>query len=64
MMHVVFVPSYINWHTDQQWLRLSGYFPYWPWVVAILDGTPFRISKPRGNLQRLFWRRDRHCFFF
>ena len=63
MLHVILVPMYIQWHNDNKWRDLAGYFPFWPRVVAILDGTPFRISRPRGNLQRLFWRRDRHCFF-
>ena len=31
-----------------QWRNLSGTFPEWPTVVAILDCTPFRISKPKG----------------
>ena len=63
MMHVALVKNYIVWHSDNYWTSLAGYFPYWPRVVAILDGTPFKISKPRGNLWRLFWRRDRHAFF-
>ena len=45
------------------WRNIAGYFPTWPRVVAILDCTPFRISRPKGNFQRLFWRKDRHCFF-
>ena len=32
------------------WRRLAGVFPEWPTVVAILDCTPFRISKPKGKL--------------
>ena len=32
-------------------------------TVGVIDGTPHRQSKPKGNIQRLFWRRDRHCFF-
>ena len=63
MMHVVIVPEYIRWHSDAHWRSLAGYFPYFPRVVGIIDGTPFRISRPRGILQRLFWRKDRHCFF-
>ena len=63
MLHATYVPDYIRWHTHAQWTSLLGTLPYWPNVVAIIDGTPFRISRPRGNLQRLFWRRDRHCFF-
>ena len=63
LLHVSLVPTYIKWHTMNEWRNLVGSFPSWPRVVAILDCTPFRISKPMGNLQRLFWRRDRHCFF-
>lgn len=31
------------------WRNLIGTFPEWPRVVAILDCTPFRISKPTGQ---------------
>ena len=63
MLHVSYVPTYIKWHEDNYWRSLCGTFHHWPNVVAIIDGTPIRISKPKGNLQRLFWRKDRHCFF-
>ena len=63
LMHVYLVPRYVRWHSMQYWRSLRGTFSYWPHVVAIVDGTPFRISKPTGPIQRLFWRRDRHCFF-
>ena len=32
----------------QEWRNLAGTYPEWPRVVAILDCTPFRISKPKG----------------
>ena len=63
ILHVYLVRNYIRWHPNNHWRQLAGHFPYWPQVVAIVDGTPFRISKPKGLIQRLFWRRDRHCFF-
>ena len=63
IMHVYLVRNYIKWHSHDYWRSLAGHFAYWPRVVAIVDGTPFRISKPTGPMQRLFWRRDRHCFF-
>ena len=63
LLHVFLVPNYIKWHDNNHWNSLRGYFAYWPRVVAIVDGTPFRISKPKGHIQRLFWRKDRHCFF-
>ena len=63
ILHVYIVPKYITWHNFRKWNSLAGEFPEWPRVVAILDGTPFRISKPKGNIQRIFYRRDRHCFF-
>ena len=63
MLHVYLVPKYIRWHSDRTWRNSAGFFPEWPRVVAIVDGTPFRISKPKGNIQRIFYRRDRHCFF-
>ena len=63
LLHVYVVPKYIKWHNPWQWQSLAGKLAAWPRVVAILDGTPFRISKPKGNIQRIFYRRDRHCFF-
>ena len=29
---------------------MVGKFPDWPLVVAIIDCTPFRISKPKGKI--------------
>ena len=49
IFHVVLVPKYIVWHSPQQWRNLSGTIDYWPTVVAILDGTPLRISRPAGS---------------
>ena len=63
LMHVYVVPRYIRLHSMNTWNQLQGYFEHWPKVVAVVDGTPFRISKPKGLIQRLFWRKDRHCFF-
>ena len=63
VLHSYIVPKYIKWHNMNDWRKLRGTFPTWPNVVAILDCTPFRISKPAGHLQRLFYRGDRHCCF-
>ena len=63
LLHVFIVPRYIIWHNDRKWRSLAGYLPEWPRVVAIVDGTPFRISKPKGNIQHIFYRRDKHFFF-
>ena len=63
VLHVYLVKNYIKWHSMRYWQSLAGHFPYWPQVVGIVDGTPLRISKPTGLMQRLFWRKDRHCFF-
>ena len=49
MLHVVLVPKYIQWPSIQRWQSLAGSIPEWPQVVGILDGTPFRISRPRGK---------------
>ena len=48
-LHVYVVPKYIRWHSMAHWRRLAGYYPDWPNTVAILDCTPFRINKPKGN---------------
>ena len=49
VLHHYLVPKYIRWHSMQHWRRLRGTFPEWPRVVAIIDGTPFRISRPKGD---------------
>ena len=49
ILHVVIVPKYVQWHNPRKWLSLTGTIPQWPHVVAILDGTPFRISRPSGK---------------
>ena len=94
ILHASTVHKYIQWHSNQEWLNLAGTIALWPNVVAILDGTPFRINRPQGKCmnafkkllqiwlhtkcafyqfyvpnffpgkyQRIFYRRDRHCFF-
>ena len=49
-LHSWLVPKYIRWHSMAHWRRLAGTFPEWHNVVAILDCTPFRISKPKGYI--------------
>ena len=49
-LHAFLVPKYIRWHSMRDWQKLQGFYPEWPRVVAILDCTPFRISKPKGQL--------------
>ena len=48
LMHVEIVPKFVKWHSARRWHQLAGTYPQWPHVVGILDGTPFRISKPSG----------------
>ena len=55
ILHVHLVPKYICWHSMNQWRRLAGVYPEWPRVVAILDCTPFRISRPKGLSKSLSW---------
>ena len=49
LLHYYLVPNYIRWHGINKWNSLAGEFPEWPRVVAIIDGTPFRISRPKGR---------------
>ena len=49
ILHAYLVPKYIRWHSMAEWRNLAGTYPEWPQVVAILDCTPFRISKPKGQ---------------
>ena len=48
ILHSYLVPKYIHLHSMAHWRRLAGTFREWPTVVAIIDGTPFRISRPKG----------------
>ena len=48
ILHAAIVNKYIKWPSPQKWTRLAGTIPEWPHVVGILDGTPFRISRPAG----------------
>ena len=48
ILYSFLVPKYIKWHNMNTWRKFAGFFPEWPRVVAILDRTPFRISKPKG----------------
>ena len=48
VLHVDLVKKYIKWPNAQEGNALKGFYDHWPRVVAILDGTPFRISKPSG----------------
>ena len=64
IMHTYVVHRYIRWHDMNYWRSFGWlFFLLGQKVVAILDCTPFRISKPAGNLQRLFYRGDHHCCF-
>ena len=62
ILHNYVVPKYIRWHSMQHWRRLRGTFPEWPRVVAIIDGTPFRISRPKGMKSQ--WRNLLKCHDF
>ena len=65
MLHVTTVNKYIRWHSHDEWMSLAGSIPEWPRVVGILDGTPFRISRPKGMKKECyFWTEIRnwyHC---
>ena len=49
ILHSYIVPKYIRWHSMAHWRRLAGSYSEWPRVVAIVDCTPFQISKPKGK---------------
>ena len=49
-LHSYLVEKYIRWHSMPHWRRLAGFYKDWPTVVAIMDCTPFRISKPKGYI--------------
>ena len=49
ILHAYLVPKYIKLHSMNVWRHLAGIYPKWPTVVAIVDCTPFQISKPKGR---------------
>ena len=51
-LHAHLVPKYIRWHSMNHWRALSGTIQEWPTVVAIMDCTPVRISKPKGEYSK------------
>ena len=60
LLHAYMVPKYIKWHSMQGWRNLAGTFPEWPNVVAIVDCTPFRISKPKGEIDKYLFVIDQY----
>jgi len=54
---------YISWHSHRIWNGLRGTIADFPDVIAMIDATPIRINRPQGNLQRLYYRRDRGHHF-
>ena len=54
ILHAYLVPKFIKWHSMAHWRHLEGFYQEWSWVVALLDCTPFRISKPTGKILILF----------
>ncbi len=63
ILHTHLVPRFIRWPTAPEWNAQAGTYPHFPGVVGMLDGSVFRILKPTGWLQRLFYRRDKHFHF-
>jgi hypothetical protein len=63
ILHRILAPSQIVWHTPAYWQTLRNRFPEFPNVVAMIDGTIIRINRPKGPIQRLYYRRDKHCHF-
>ncbi len=63
ILHAHLVPRFIRWPTAREWIQQMGTFPHFPSVVGMLDGSVFRISRPTGRMQRLFYRRDKHFHF-
>ena len=56
LLHAYTVPKYIKWHNMQTWRNMAGSYPEWPRVIAILDCTPFRISRPKGSFHGKIWK--------
>ncbi len=63
ILHVHLVPRFIRWPTDNEWHAQAGTYPNFPTVVGHIDGSCFRIMRPTGRLQRIFYRGDKKFHF-
>ena len=63
LITLVHYQRYISWHSQRIWNTVRGTISDFPDVVGMIDATPIRINRPQGNLQRLYYRRDRGCHF-
>ena len=59
ILHTTLFPREVTMPTPAEIRSMRGSFPDVPNAIAILDGTPFRISRPKGAMQRLFYRGDK-----
>ncbi len=60
ILHTTLFPREVNMPTAAEMRQMRGGFPDFPNALAILDGTPIRINRPKGAMQRLFYRGDKH----
>ncbi len=63
ILHEYLVPRFIRWPSNAEWQRRRGDIDHFPSAVGYIDGTPFRISRPKGRIQRLFYRGDKKFHF-
>ncbi len=63
ILHQYLVPRFIRWPTNAQWLQQRNEIEGFPSAVGFIDATPFRISRPVGRIQRLYYRGDKKFHF-
>ena len=60
ILHTTLFPREVFMPNAAEMRAMRGGFPDFPNALAIMDGTPFRINRPKGAMQRLFYRGDKH----
>ena len=63
ILHAHLVPRFIRWPSNAAWNSMRGLVSGFDMAVGYVDGTPFRISRPTGAIQHLFYRGDKHFHF-
>ena len=58
-----YVDRYVTWNDKDSWNNQRGEFEEFPNAVGAIDAFSVQISRPTGDTQRLYYRRDRGYHF-
>ena len=58
-----YVDRYVTWNDEDSWNNQRGEFEEFPNAVGAIDAFSVQISRPTGDAQRLYYRRDRGYHF-